>query len=349
MVKSKSKVWIVLLVMVLAALVLVGCKNEVKEPPTPFPIHGYESVGLENISAWGDDYETFDGDLESFNTTFPIAVDLSNRLSDLLMTSEKMDELFMGHRSVDGMLYTKVRDEGFSLANDDDKEGSFMVKYFDALLSGNVASLSGILLYLHGLKEIESAIPVSGGVELSTRVEASWDPAAYGAALADSSISKNIEHVFSVYGKFAIASEFEALPAAKAAPSADFNDTTISANFAFSDVMNVIIGSSDSSDLDSEAQYYRIPSAITIEVRPFTDISIDALMNAMSEIGPGPVETMFAAIKPVFWGTTSDWCLRITRTIGNADGSTNTALSQEWKDAEVLGILGGLFTVPSLD
>lgn len=62
-----------------------------------------------------------------------------------------------------------------------------------------------------------------------------------------------------------------------------------------------------------------MPQAITIEVRPFVDRSLVTIQNAMDDIDEMVEPTaadVFDALKPAVWGSTNDWCIRITRSVG---------------------------------
>ncbi|MDX9985612.1 hypothetical protein [Sphaerochaeta sp.] len=50
-------------------------------------------------------------------------------------------------------------------------------------------------------------------------------------------------------------------------------------------------------------------------------------------------DAIFDALKPAVWGTTNDWCIRITRSVGDASGVRIAALSHTWDDADALQVI----------
>ena len=68
-------------------------------------------------------------------------------------------------------------------------------------------------------------------------------------------------------------------------------------------------------------------------------LTIQNAMDAIDEMVEPTAADVFDALKPAVWGSTNDWCIRITRSVGDAFGVRIAALSHTWDDADALEVI----------
>lgn len=68
-------------------------------------------------------------------------------------------------------------------------------------------------------------------------------------------------------------------------------------------------------------------------------LTIQAAMDDIDEMADPTSDEIFDALKPAVWGSTNDWCIRITRSVGDASGTRIAALSHTWDDADALQVI----------
>jgi hypothetical protein len=62
-------------------------------------------------------------------------------------------------------------------------------------------------------------------------------------------------------------------------------------------------------------------------------------MDAIDEMDSPDSDDIFDALKPALWGTTSDWCIQITRTVADSAGAAIAARTKTWSDGAAIGVI----------
>jgi len=325
--------------LLIAGIVFTSCSNDT-QPPAPepeFSVHAYEAVELSDVPAWGSEYESYSG--SDWETEYPIENNLALFLRGVVRTFEALELLdedsedydedaVFNPKSIEAGMHLKVRDEGFSVDSDSEPIVDFLINYFDVLMEGDISSLTQFISFFSFENNPEELIELNGHVALSGKVTSIGDPAFYWVSPVP---SNSLHYNYSLYADLDIGTDI----ATNASSSG-----TISGELKYSGVMNLVIHTSDSISL--------FPQLFTIEVKPFTNRSLETLSAAMDAIDemvePSSAE-IFAALKPALWGTTSDWCIQITRSVGDASGARIAALSNTWDDADALEVIQDLVSL----
>jgi len=225
-------------------------------------------------------------------------------------------------------MHLKVRDEGFSVDSDSEPIVDFLINYFDVLMEGDISSLTQFISFFSFENNPEELIELNGHVALSGKVTSIGDPAFYWVSPVP---SNSLHYNYSLYADLDIGTDID---------TDESSSGTISGELKYSGVMNIVIHTSDSISL--------FPQLFTIEVKPFADCSLVDIQDAMDEIDDMTDPTsdeVFDVLKPVVWGSTSDWCIRITRSVGDASGARIAALSNTWDDADALEVIQDLVSL----
>lgn len=229
--------------------------------------------------------------------------------------SEDNDEdAVFNPKSIEAGMYLKVRDEGFSV--------DFLINYFDVLIEGDISSLSQLIYILAESEAPEQLLEMDGHIALSGNVTSDADPAFYSLG---SSLSQRLHYDYSLFADLGIETDISTTSSVAG---------TLSGELKYSGVMNL--------SFDSSNNPKRIPQLITIEVKPFADRSLEDLqdaMDAIDEMDSPDSEDIFDALKLALWGTTSDWCIQITRTVADAAGAAIADRTKTWSDDAAIGVI----------
>ncbi len=325
--------------LLIAGIVFTSCSNDT-QPPAPepeFSVHAYEAVELSDVPAWGSEYESYSG--SDWETDYPIERNLALFFQGVGRTFEALELLdedsdsydedaVFNPRSIEAGMHLKVRDEGFSVDSDSEPIVDFLINYFDVLMEGDISSLTQFISFFSFENNPEELIELNGHVALSGKVTSIGDPAFYWVSPVP---SNSLHYNYSLYADLDIGTDI----------ATDTSSSgTISGELKYSGVMNLITNISNSISL--------IPQLVTIEVKPFADRSLEDLQDAVDEIDEmdsPDSEDIFDALKLALWGTTSDWCIRITRSVGDASGARIAALSNTWDDADALEVIQDLVSL----
>ncbi|ADY11950.1 hypothetical protein [Sphaerochaeta globosa] len=339
---------ILIVFMLIAAFAFMGCSNETQPPdPTPEPepefvVHAYEAVDLSDVPAWGSEYEAYTG--STWETAYPIKNNLLLFLQGIAMTFDAFDAFdssdvtdydstaVFNPRSIEAESQFKLRDEGFSIDTDSGVIVNFLINYLDILSEGEISSLSQLIYILAESGAPEQLLEMDGHIALSGNVTSDADPAFYGLG---SSLTQRLQYDYSLFADLGIETDITTTPSVTGA---------LSGELKYSGVMNLAFTGTNVSK--------RIPQIITIEVRPFANSSLVALsdaMDALDEMSSPTLAQVFATLKAALWGTTSDWCLRITRTVGDANGTAIAGLTKTWDDAAALQVIDDFVGLLSSD
>jgi len=226
-------------------------------------------------------------------------------------------------RSIEAGMHLKVRDEEIS----DD----FLINYFDVLIEGDISSLSQLIYILAESGAPEELLGMDGHIALSGNVTSDADPAFYSLG---SSLSQRLHYDYSLFADLGIETDISTTSSVAG---------TLSGELKYSGVMNL--------SFDSSNNPKRIPQLITIEVKPFADrslVDIQDAMDAIDEMDSPDSDDIFDALKLALWGTTSDWCIQITRSVGDASGARIVALSNTWDDADALEVIQDFVSLMSI-
>lgn len=68
-------------------------------------------------------------------------------------------------------------------------------------------------------------------------------------------------------------------------------------------------------------------------------LTIQVATGDIDEMVEPTAADVFDALKPAVWGSTNDWCIRITRSVEDAFGVRIAALSHTWDDADALQVI----------
>lgn len=321
--------------MLIAAIAFMSCSNE-NQPPAPdpepeFSVHAYEAVGLTSEFGWGTDYDTYSG--SDWEADYPIEHNLALFLQGVVRTFEALELLdeysdeydpgaVFNPRSIEAGMHLKVRDEAFSVDSGSEPIVDFLINYFDVLMEGDVSSLTQFISFSSFGNAPEELIELNGHVALSGKVTSIGDPAFYGLTPVP---TNPLRYNYSLLADIAIGSDI----ATDASSSG-----TLSGELEYSGVMNLAMKNTGST--------YLIPQSIIIEVKPFTDrslLTIQAAIDDIDDMTDPTSDQIFDVLKPAVWGTTNDWCIRITRSVGDASGVRIAALSHTWDDAEALEVI----------
>ena len=325
---------ILVVFMLIAAFVFMSCSNETQppEPEPEFAVHAYEAVGLSDVPAWGSDYEAYEG--SAWETDYPIENNLLLFLQGIGMTFDAFDAFDSSDatdydasaefnpRSVEAESHFKLREEGFSIDTDSGVIVNFLINYLDILTEGEISSLSQLIYILAESGAPERLLEMDGHIALSGNVTSDADPDFYSLG---SSLTQRLHYDYSLFADLEMETDIATDQSASG---------SISGELKYSGVMNVVNDSTNVTRL--------IPQLITIEVKPFTNRSLEDIQAAMDTIDgmDSPTSTqIFNTLKPVLWGTTSDWCIRISRTVADATGAAIAGLSKTWADAEVIEVI----------
>ncbi|MEA5108680.1 MAG: hypothetical protein VB010_15145 [Sphaerochaeta associata] len=339
---------LLLVCMLVAAVAFMSCSNE-NQPPAPepepepeFSVHAYEAVGLTDVPAWGSEYEAYAG--SSWEADYPIENNLLLFLQGIGMTFEAFDAFDSSDatdydptaefnpRSIEAESHFKLRNEGFSIDTDSGVIVNFLINYLDILSEGEISSLSQLLYILNESGAPEQLLEMDGHIALSGNVTSDADPAFYGLG---SSLAQRLHYDYSLYADLGIETDITTTPSVTG---------TLSGELKYSGVMNLAFTSTNVSKL--------IPQLITIEVRPIANSSLVALsdaIDALDEMSSPTLAQVFATLKAALWGTTSDWCLRISRTVGDANGTAIAGLTKTWDDAAALQVIDDFVGLLSSD
>jgi hypothetical protein len=320
--------------LLIAGIVFMSCSNDT-QPPAPepeFSVHAYEAVELSDVPAWGSEYEAYAG--SSWETDYPIEHNLALFLQGIGMTFEAFDAFDSSDvtdydpsaefnpRSIEAESHFKLRDEGFSIDTDSGVIVDFFINYLDILAEGEISSLSQLIYILAESEAPEQLLEMDGHIALSGNVTSDADPAFYSLG---SSLSQRLHYDYSLFADLGIETDISTTSSVAG---------TLSGELKYSGVMNL--------SFDSSNNPKRIPQLITIEVKPFTNRSLETLSAAMDEIDDMTDPTsadIFGALKPALWGTTSDWCIRITRTVADAAGAAIADRTKTWSDDAAIGVI----------
>jgi hypothetical protein len=326
--------------LLIAGIVFTSCSNDT-QPPAPepeFSVHAYEAVELSDVPAWGSEYEAYLG--FNWETDYPIKNNLALFLQGIGMTFEAFDAFDSSDvtdydpsaefnpRSIEAESHFKLRDEGFSIDTDSGVIVDFFINYLDILAEGEISSLSQLIYILAESEAPEELLGMDGHIALSGNVTSDADPDFYSLG---SSLSQRLHYDYSLFADLGIETDISTTSSVAG---------TLSGELKYSGVMNL--------SFDSSNNPKRIPQLITIEVKPFADRSLEDLqdaMDAIDEMDSPDSEDIFDALKLALWGTTSDWCIRITRSVGDASGARIAALSNTWDDADALEVIQDLVSL----
>jgi len=327
---------LLLVSMLIAAITFMSCSND-NQPPAPdpepeFSVHAYEAVGLTGEFGWGaTDHQSYAG--SDWEADYPIERNLALFLQGVGRTFEALDLLdedsdaydedaVFNPRLIEAGMHLKVRDEGFSVDVDSDSMVDFLIDYFDVLMEGDISSFTQLISMASFSQPPEELIDINGHIALSGKVTSTADPAFYEVSPAS---GNPLRYNYSLYADVDVGTDIAI---------SGSTTGTISGELKYSGVMNLVMSKTGSTSL--------MPQAITIEVRPFVDRSLVTIQNAMDDIDEMVEPTaadVFDALKPAVWGSTNDWCIRITRSVGDAFGVRIAALSHTWDDADALQVI----------
>ena len=319
--------------LLITGIVFTSCSNDT-QPPAPepeFSVHAYEAVELSDVPAWGSEYESYSG--SDWETDYPIERNLALFFQGVGRTFEALELLdedsdsydedaVFNPRSIEAGMHLKVRDEGFSVDSDSEPIVDFLINYFDVLMEGDISSLTQFISFFSFENNPEELIELNGHVALSGKVTSIGDPAFYWVSPVP---SNSLHYNYSLYADLDIGTDID---------TDESSSGTISGELKYSGVMNIVIHTSDSISL--------FPQLFTIEVKPFADCSLVDIQDAMDEIDDMTDPTsadIFGALKPALWGTTSDWCIRITRTVADAAGAAIADRTKTWSDDAAIGVI----------
>jgi len=328
---------LLLVSMLIAAIAFMSCSND-NQPPAPdpepeFSVHAYEAVGLTDVPAWGSEYEAYAG--SSWEADYPIENNLLLFLQGIGMTFEAFDAFDSSDatdydptaefnpRSIEAESHFKLRNEGFSIDTNSGAIINFLITYLDVLSEGEISSLSQLIYILAESEVPEQLLEMDGHIALSGNVTSDADPAFYSLG---SSLSQRLHYDYSLFADLGIESDIATAGAVTG---------TLSGELKYSGVMNLAFNNSN--------EPKRIPQCITIEVRPFANSSLADFSDAVETIdamsSPTPTQ-IFTTLKQALWGSTTDWCVRITRTVADAAGNAIVARTNTWSDASVIEVIG---------
>ena len=324
---------LLLVSMLIAAIAFMSCSND-NQPPAPepeFSVHAYEAVGLTSGFGWGTDYDAYSR--SDWEADYPIEHNLALFLQGVARTFEALELLDedsdeydedaeFNPRSIEAGMHLKVRDEGFSVDVGSLSMVDFLIDYFDVLMEGDISSFTQFISMASFSQPPEELIDINGHVALSGKVTSTADPAFYGISPVP---TNPLRYNYSLYGDLDIGTDIAVNGSTTG---------TISGELKYSGVMNLA--------MENTGSTYLIPQSIIIEVKSFTDRSladIQAAMDDIDEMTDPTFEEIFDVLKPAVWGSTTDWCIRITRNVGDASGTRIAALSHTWDDADALEVI----------
>ncbi|NBK22507.1 MAG: hypothetical protein EOM68_10820 [Spirochaetia bacterium] len=190
------------------------------------------------------------------------------------------------------------------------------------MIEGDIFSLSQLIYILAESEAPEQLLEMDGLIALSGDITSDADPASYSLG---SSLSQRLHYDYSLFADLDIGADID---------TDESYSGTISGELKYSGVMNL--------SFDRSNNPKRIPQLITIEVKPFTNRSLETLSVAMDEIDDMTNPTsadIFDTLKPALWGTTSDWCIQITRTVADSAGAAIADRTKTWSDDVAIGVI----------
>ncbi len=168
----------------------------------------------------------------------------------------------------------------------------------------------------------EQLLEMDGHIALSGNVTSDADPAFYSLG---SSLSQRLHYDYSLFADLDIGADID---------TDESYSGTISGELKYSGVMNL--------SFDRSNNPKRIPQLITIEVKPFADrslVDVQDAMDAIDEMDSPDSDDIFDALKLALWGTTSDWCIQITRTVADSAGAAIADRTKTWSDDAAIGVI----------
>lgn len=281
----------------------------------------------QNIDDWPD---TLERDSMAIATGINILIESIGYIIDEEISSFTP----ITQRSISAGLQLQVRDEGFRIEYKDDTASDSIsetfIDHLDIVLDGEINSLTDLLALMEFENDtITTALTMDGRVQISGKMQSMTDEKVYGPGETD-----QIASVLSLFVDLQIeTSDLET----------DTPSGLLSGRVLFSSGANVNAGFNS----DGTTALYHSPVILQMEIAPFTDVDIAALIAAvtseMAQATPDP----WSVIKEHMWGedATGD-LITITRIIGSYDANT-IRKTDTWRNEGALNLI--LASIPEND
>lgn len=355
----KRRIVVLSMVSILLLVVFLGCDmgttgsnqtpGSTNNPPAiiEFPdikaldVSAYEAATLEDLKPFNSfvsEDEGVDGwpeeSLERDSMAIATGINILMESIGYILDEEISSFSPITQRSIAAGLQLQIRDEGFRIEYDDDEDSETpdsisetIIDHLDIVLDGEINSLTDLLALMAFEDDtITTALTMDGRIQISGKMQSMTDEKVYGPGKTN-----QIASVLSLFVDLQIeASDLET----------DTPSSLLSGRVLLSSGANVMA----SFDSEGTTTLYHSPVILQMEIAPFSDVNIAALIDAVSDEMEEDTPNPWPIIKTQMWGEDATGNLvTITRIIGSFDA--NTILKTDtWTNEMALNLILALMS-----
>lgn len=239
-------------------------------------------------------------------------------------------------RSISAGLQLQIKDEGFQIDFNDPPRtySKTFIDHLDLFLEGGISSLSSLIAFAEfDADDIAPALSMDGRIQISGKMRNITDKMTFGTVTAE-----DFAGVVSLFVDLSI----DGTNMESETPTG-----LLSGRVLFSG------GSSVQVEYGPENTLHNVPVVLQLELAPFTDVNIAALLVAIeTEAEAAQTETRnpnyWGVVAPIMWPGETGNLLTITRIIGNHNATT-VLDTRTWTNTDAFNLIFSLIELVSAD